>query len=129
VEPPDRQQFRLAAALDLYVFRTYICAMDKNEIIARLQAHRGELQAMGAEHVSILGSVARGEATDESDLDVLVKLSEPVMQSGFGYFSTLEDLRARISQITGASHVDVVAEPVAKQRVRRNVEKDRAVAF
>lgn len=103
--------------------------MEKNEIIARLQAHRSELQAMGVEHVSIFGSVARGEATAASDLDILIKLSEQVMQSGFGYFSTLEDLRARISQITGASHVDVVAEPVAKERVLRNVEKDRAVAF
>ena len=103
--------------------------MDKDEIISRLRAHRSELQAMGAEHVSLFGSVARGEATAESDVDVLVKLSEPVMDSGFGYFSALARLQARIGAITGFANVDVVAEPLEKESVKRSVERDRAVAF
>jgi predicted nucleotidyltransferase len=103
--------------------------MDKDEIISRLQAHRSELQAMGAQHVSLFGSVARGEATTESDLDILVKFQDSVIRSGFGYFSTVEDLRARIAEITGASSVDIVAEPPKKESMRLNVERDRADAF
>jgi uncharacterized protein len=64
-----------------------------------------------------------------SDLDVLVKLSEPVMQSGFGYFSTLAILQERIIDITGFDNVDVVAEPIGKNNVRLSIERDRTVAF
>lgn len=116
-------------ALDQIRAFPYINGMDKDQVIAKLREHEDELRAAGAEHVSIFGSVARGEATAGSDLDILVKFSEPVIQSGFGYFSTLSALQERIAEITGASHVDIVAEPVRKERLRRNVERDRAVAY
>lgn len=103
--------------------------MDKDQVIAKLREHETELRAAGAEQLSIFGSVARGEATEESDLDVLVKLSDPIIQSGWGYFSAIEDLRALITDITGANSVDVVSEPLAKERFRRNVERDRAIAY
>lgn len=103
--------------------------MDKDAVIAKLREHEAELRAAGAEHLSLFGSVARGDATADSDLDVLVKLSEPVIQSGFGYFSALAILQERITDITGYDNVDVVAEPLTKDNVRRSVEKDRAIAF
>lgn len=103
--------------------------MDKDAVIAKLREHEAELRAAGAEHLSLFGSVARGDATSDSDLDVLVKLSEPVIQSGFGYFSALAILQERITDITGYDNVDVVAEPLTKDNVRRSVEKDRAIAF
>jgi len=37
----------------------------------------GELQAMGVEHLDVLGSEARGVATANSDVDVLVHLRGP----------------------------------------------------
>ncbi|MCL6706165.1 nucleotidyltransferase domain-containing protein [Pseudomonas sp. R2.Fl] len=103
--------------------------MDKDQVIARLREHEAELRAAGAEHVSIFGSVARGEATAGSDLDVLVKLTEPVTRSGFGYFSALAILQERITEITDFENVDVIAEPVQKENVRRSIERDLAVAF
>jgi predicted nucleotidyltransferase len=54
--------------------------MDKDQVIAKLREHETELRAAGAERVSIFGSVARGEATEESDLDVLLRISDPIMQ-------------------------------------------------
>ncbi|MGE7371243.1 nucleotidyltransferase family protein [Neorhizobium sp. NPDC001467] len=103
--------------------------MDKDIVIAKLREHEAELRAAGAEHVSLFGSVARGDATADSDLDVLVKLSEPVILSGFGYFSALAILQDRITDITGYDKVDVVAEPITKDNVRRSIEKDCAIAF
>jgi predicted nucleotidyltransferase len=103
--------------------------MDKDQVIAIIRKHETELRAAGVEHVSLFGSVARGEATEESDLDILVKLSEPVIQSGFGYFSALAILQERITEITGFTKVDVIAEPIAKENVRRSIERDRAIAF
>ncbi len=108
---------------------TIVSRMDKDAVIAKLREHEAELRAAGAEHLSLFGSVARGDATSDSDLDVLVKLSEPVIQSGFGYFSALAILQERITDITGYDNVDVVAEPLTKDNVRRSVEKDRAIAF
>ncbi|MFP3637146.1 nucleotidyltransferase family protein, partial [Bacillus sp. SIMBA_033] len=78
---------------------------------------------------SVFGSVARGEATPESDLDILVKLSDPIMKSGLDYFSAIANLEDRITEITGFHKVDVIAEPLQKERFRLNVEQDRAVAF
>lgn len=103
--------------------------MDKDLVIAKLREHRDELSAMGAEHLSVFGSVARGEATAESDLDILVKLSRPVTESGLGYFSALAILQQKITAITGFQNVDVIAEPIEKDNVRRSVERDRAIAY
>ncbi|NML74552.1 hypothetical protein HHL25_10500 [Rhizobium sp. S-51] len=103
--------------------------MDKNAVIAKLREHRDELSAVGVEHISIFGSVARGDNTPDSDLDVLVTFSNPVLNSGFGYFSAIEDVRERVKAITGLSAVDVLPEPVQRETTRRNIERDRAVAF
>jgi predicted nucleotidyltransferase len=103
--------------------------MEKEAVLAKLRNHRRELEAAGAEHVSIFGSVARGDAHDSSDLDVLVTFSDPVILSGFGYFSAVEDLRGLIATITGAQSVDILAEPVRKERLRQSVERDRAIAY
>lgn len=103
--------------------------MDKDKVIATLRSHEKELRAAGAEHVSIFGSVARGDNHADSDLDVLVKIADPVIESGWGYFSAIEDLRALITSLTGASSVDIATEPMSKERFRRNVERDRAIAY
>ena len=103
--------------------------MTKDEIIAKLLEHRAELEAAGAEHVSIFGAVARRENRPDSDLGILLALSEPVGQSGFGYFSALLILTEKIAAITGFENVDVVAEPLRREAVRARIEKDRALAF
>jgi predicted nucleotidyltransferase len=41
-----------------------------------LQAHDAELRELGVLHVDVFGSVARGEATAESDVDLLVDFDE-----------------------------------------------------
>jgi predicted nucleotidyltransferase len=102
--------------------------MTKDEIIAKLLEHRAELEAAGAEHISLFGSVARGTDTQASDVDVLVTLSEPVRKSGFGYFGALADLKSMIETFTGRD-VDVLPEPIQKEQLRRNVERERVIAF
>ncbi|MFP5075924.1 nucleotidyltransferase family protein [Rhizobium sp. YIM 134829] len=102
--------------------------MNRDEVIEMLRRNRAVLEAAGAVHVSLFGSVARGEATAESDLDVLVTLSNDPEFQGLGYFGAIETLRSAIASMSGKA-VDIVTEPVRKDRLRAEIERDRAVAF
>ena len=44
--------------------------MDRAEAIARLQEHEAELKKLGVEHLFLFGSTVRGEAGNESDVDL-----------------------------------------------------------
>lgn len=46
------------------------------EAIHRLQKHRDELAALGVSHLALFGSVARDEAGDLSDIDVIVDTAD-----------------------------------------------------
>ena len=45
--------------------------MDKGHVIEMLRVHRDELRAAGVVHLSVFGSVARGEASERSDVDLM----------------------------------------------------------
>ena len=47
--------------------------MTRDEVIATLRAHRADLEAMNVTSVALFGSVARGEAGPESDIDILIE--------------------------------------------------------
>jgi uncharacterized protein len=98
------------------------------EIIATLRAHAPELKRAGVASLSLAGSVARGEDRPDSDVDVVVRLADDARHGGFAYFGRLEQLRQRLEAIL-ARHVDLIAEPVQKEWLRREIEKDRILAF
>jgi len=101
--------------------------MSWDQVIAVLQAHEQELRATGVLSASLFGSVARGE-NPVHDVDVAVRLGESFSKRGFDYFSRLDDLERRLSEILGCK-VDVVEEPVCKERLQREIDRDRTVAF
>lgn len=47
--------------------------MDKEHVIATLRAHGGELRAAGVVHLSLFGSVARGQSNCKPDVDVMAE--------------------------------------------------------
>jgi len=47
--------------------------MDKGQVISKLRDHRDELTAAGIVHLRVFGSVARGEANDSSDVDLIAE--------------------------------------------------------
>ena len=102
--------------------------MNREQIVSTLRAHKAELHAAGVLSVSLFGSAARGENTVDSDVDVAVRLGEHFSKPGFDYFSRLDDLQARLTEILGCQ-VDVVEEPVRKDRVQHRIDVDRTVAF
>jgi len=83
-----------------------------------LKAKRGEILSIaakyGAHNVRIFGSVARGEAGSESDLDVLVEL-EP-SRSLMDHAGLMLDLQ----ELLGCN-VDVVTEKGLRPRFRERI--------
>jgi predicted nucleotidyltransferase len=102
--------------------------MDREQAVALLRAHEAELKAVGVARLSIFGSVARGDATASSDVDVVIRLNPGAAQGGFAYFGRLDAINRRLEEILGCS-VDVVAEPVRKERLRQIIGREATLAF
>ncbi len=87
-----------------------------------LQERREEILEMALKHgafnVRVFGSVARGEETENSDIDFLINYDINKISSWFpvGLIHDLEDLLGR--------KVDVVTETGLKERIRDRVLRD-----
>ncbi len=67
--------------------------MTKEEILQKLKEHKSYIQERyGVEKIGLFGSYARGEATDESDIDIFVRFDEPKFRKIAGLWNYLEDL-------------------------------------
>lgn len=89
-----------------------------------LRSHEGELHRLGASHVAVFGSVARGEATDASDIDVLVDLDERRSMGIFEYAR----LKLYINEILDGA-ADVVNRRTIKPLLRDSILRDAVHAF
>jgi predicted nucleotidyltransferase len=49
--------------------------LDRDEAVRRLAASAAEIRALGVERLAVFGSVLRGEAGPDSDVDLLVQFS------------------------------------------------------
>jgi predicted nucleotidyltransferase len=76
--------------------------------------------AHGASNVRVFGSVARGDAAADSDVDLLVDLEAP--PHGFAYFGAMDDLRQDLSNLLGRE-VDVV-DSAALRSMRERVLRE-----
>jgi uncharacterized protein len=99
-------------------------AIGREQVIARLRAHKGELRRRGVLHAAVFGSVARNESNRASDIDILIE-SEPEAPIGVfeyvGITQYLEDLFP--------NHVDMANRGSLKALVRPSVERDAIYAF
>jgi uncharacterized protein len=98
--------------------------MTKDEVIARLRAHEAELRAMGIERLSLFGSVARGEAGPESDVDLVAKLDGG---RAFGLMRLVR-MEGSLAALLGVD-VDFVREPADKPRLQAQIDRDRVRVF
>lgn len=98
--------------------------MKREEIIARLRDHETELRARGVRHVALFGSVARGEATATSDIDIIVDL-DPAAPVGLFAYAGLKRFIADLFP----ERVDVVNLEALKPALRRPALADTIYAF
>ncbi len=91
--------------------------MTRDEILRCLGEHREDLVGMGVRSLAVFGSVARGEAGETSDLDLLVQFAaEPGFRGYMRLKLYLEDLLGR--------PVDLVMDEALKPWARPAVEKE-----
>jgi predicted nucleotidyltransferase len=69
-------------------------------VIGTLRAQEPALRAMGVSLAAVFGSIARGEATDRSDIDVLVEL-DPARRLSLFEFNRDKALFGRCNWLAG----------------------------
>lgn len=94
------------------------------DAIGVLRAHESELRTMGVRHASVFVSVARGEAGDSSDVDVLVELDETRPIGVFQY----SRLKLYINELFDGE-ADVVNRKTLKPLLRDSILSDSVNAF
>ncbi len=91
------------------------------EIEAILRERRDDLaRDYGVTEIGVFGSCVRGEASGESDIDILIAFDRPV---GFFKFLELED---RLSEWLGAK-VDLVTRAALKPHIGRRILSEVAM--
>jgi predicted nucleotidyltransferase len=98
--------------------------MNRREIIETLQEHKDALHRQGVTHLALFGSVARGDARPDSDIDILVDLDPEAHLSVFDYVG-LKDYIAGLFE----GPVDVVSRAGLKPYVRPAALNDLVYAF
>lgn len=76
-----------------------------------------ELERLGVVSLAVFGSVARDEATPESDIDILVEFRGAATLAGY------MDLKYMLERLFGR-RVDLVTRNGLRERLRPAVEKD-----
>jgi hypothetical protein len=76
----------------------------------------------GVSYAAVFGSVARGEDTPESDVDILVRLGRPMGM--VGYMELIENLEKSLQR-----KVDVVTEQSLNKHVQPYIERDLATIY
>ncbi|MGH8151033.1 MAG: nucleotidyltransferase family protein [Steroidobacteraceae bacterium] len=97
-------------------------------MLQALRAIEPELQAAGVRHVSLFGSVARGEDRVDSDVDLALDLAPDTLPSGFQFVVHVENLKRRIAA-TLRRDVDIVILPARRQELEQMLRRDAIPAF
>ena len=91
--------------------------MDQGQIIEHIQAHRARLTELGVSSLSLFGSVVRGDSTETSDIDLLVRFD------GRATFDRYMDLKLFLEDLLGR-RVDLVTDQALREEVRAQVEQE-----
>lgn len=87
-------------------------------LLVQLASHKDALQKFGVNRIGIFGSVARGEATEKSDIDLLVEF-DPAKKTYRNYVGTA----TFIEELLGRS-VDLVTPQALSPYIKPHVLKD-----
>jgi hypothetical protein len=98
--------------------------MNKGHVIETLRRHEPELRAAGIVHLRLFGSVARGEETGQSDVDLMADLDRSKRLSLVG----MARLENRLSDLLGVK-VELSPTGSMKEAVRARAVREAIHAF
>jgi predicted nucleotidyltransferase len=98
--------------------------MEKSYVIQTLRLHEPELRAAGIVHLRLFGSVARGEASAESDVDLMADIDRSKRLTLF----SMAGLENRLSDLLGVK-VDLSPADSMKEAVRARADREAIHAF
>ncbi len=90
----------------------------RDDILGSLRANFPALkQRFPIMSLALFGSIARGDAGEKSDVDILVEFARPI---GLSAFLSLED---ELKRLIGRN-VDLVSRPALKPHIERQIMRD-----
>ena len=98
--------------------------MKRDEILAQLRAHEQELRTLGVDDLALFRSVARGEDTSGSDVDILVSIRPEAELSLFGIVRIQRRLQALIGR-----DVDLVEREMLRPPILEEISQERLRVF
>src|SRR5919108_2209840 len=98
--------------------------LTREEVIKELRRLRPELERRGVAHASLFGSLARGEDSDGSDVDIAVVMRPDARISGYDFVGIELFLSEQLGQ-----KVDLVEEPAQRPYLQTEIERDRVRAY
>lgn len=98
--------------------------MDSTSVLKCLRLHQKELQNRGILHAAVFGSVARGEAREKSDIDILIEVNPETPMDIYTY----TNLKRYVADLFPIS-TDVINKAALKQGISIQAQKDAVYAF
>jgi hypothetical protein len=104
------------------------CEANRSQVLRTLRALEPELRAEGVRHVSVFGSVARGEDTVVSDVDLALDLAPGAAPTGFQFVVYVDRLKRRLAGAL-SRNVDIVILPARRRELREVLSREAISAF
>ncbi len=100
--------------------------MSRSNIVARLKKAEGALRASGVGALYLFGSHARGEARENSDVDVFV---DPRSDEDFGFLKFMEAYAAIQAAVGPDVEVGYSTREGLSRHIRGSVEREATRVF
>jgi len=97
--------------------------MKRDDAISRLKQHEADLKRLGVEHLYMFGSTARGEAKEDSDVDLFFDYEKGKL----GLFE-LMDVKEYAASILGRK-ADIMTRDSLHKTLRRQIEETAVLVF
>lgn len=98
--------------------------MDAQHALDTLRRNQRALRARGIRHAALFGSMARGDARPDSDIDIFVEFDPAARVTLFDYVG-VKDFIATLFD----DHVDVIDRDALKPHLRETSVRDAIYAF